>query len=174
MFESLVLYLHSMQRMYILTHDFYMISESNHILFQFFCSKLKITVFMCQTWQLAVHIQTMQLNDLGQRSMPRAYRQGKTEVSGNIMALVHNIPQAAAHPHLHVLPYTISYCAMCRILPVEVGTVRGQSYSVRIMPIQRQQKKKEYPAEIQFYLPTACLNTFASMAFSCLQGLSSL
>lgn len=41
---------------YVLTQVFHIISESNHILFQFFCSKLKIAVFMCQTWQLVVHI----------------------------------------------------------------------------------------------------------------------
>lgn len=40
---------------YILTQAFHIISQSNHIPFQFFCSKLKIAVFMCQTWQLAVH-----------------------------------------------------------------------------------------------------------------------
>lgn len=34
----------------------YIISESNHVPFGFFCSKLKTVVIMCQTWQLAVHI----------------------------------------------------------------------------------------------------------------------
>lgn len=41
---------------YILTQAFYIISESNHIPFRFFCSKLKIAVFTCQTRQLAVPI----------------------------------------------------------------------------------------------------------------------
>jgi len=57
MFENLVLFAQRAENVsYVLTQAFYIISESNDILFQFFCSKLKIAVFMCQTWQLAVHI----------------------------------------------------------------------------------------------------------------------
>lgn len=34
----------------------YTSTQSDYGLFQFFCSKLKITILMCQAWQLAVNI----------------------------------------------------------------------------------------------------------------------
>lgn len=124
---------------------------------------------MCQTWQWATHILAHAIKWSWAVSHAQGIQAG--EDTNFWEQKWSNCTAAPAHPQLHTLPCTTTDWALCRVWLLEMGIVRGWSYSVHIMVIQRQQGKNKYPVEMQFYPLSSCLNSLKLMALSCLQGL---
>lgn len=137
---------------YILTQAFYIFYKSDHAPFHFFfffCSKLKIAVFMCQKWQLAVNILAHAIKWSWAVGHAHCVQAGEDtsfwkHKRRNCKTFLSLLPIPICMPCIVPL-HTVK---IWRNLPVEVSIVRGQSYPVHIMAIQRQQKKTKYPAEI--------------------------